>query len=144
MIQADPAQIEQVIVNLAVNAGCYGSGGRLIIRTDVCSVPASESNQVVALQPGNYAELTVTDTGCGMPSEVQAKIFRTVLYHQADWQRYRSGTLRCARYRDTKWRGYCCSEPSRRRNDVSHSLAFGRIQSPRRSRGHTTNLFLRQ
>lgn len=76
LIQADPAQIEQVIVNLAVNArDAMGTGGRLIIRTNICSVPPNESNQVGVLQPGNYAELTVTDTGCGMPSEVQVKVF---------------------------------------------------------------------
>lgn len=76
LIQADPAQIEQVIVNLAVNArDAMGTGGRLIIRTNICSLPAHPSTQAGVLSPGNYAELTVTDTGCGMPSEVQAKIF---------------------------------------------------------------------
>ena len=76
LIQADPAQIEQVIVNLAVNArDAMGTGGRLIIRTNVCTLPAHGSTQSGLLSPGNYAELTVTDTGCGMPSEVQAKVF---------------------------------------------------------------------
>ncbi len=76
LIQADPAQIEQVIVNLAVNArDAMGTGGRLIIRTNICSIPATISAQASVLAPGNYAELTVTDTGCGMASEVQAKVF---------------------------------------------------------------------
>lgn len=76
LIQADPAQIEQVIVNLAVNArDAMGTGGRLIIRTNICTLQANGSTQAGVLTPGNYAELTVTDTGCGMASEVQAKIF---------------------------------------------------------------------
>lgn len=76
LIQADPAQIEQVIVNLAVNArDAMGTGGRLIIRTNICTIPANGAAQVGVLTPGNYAELTVTDTGCGMASEVQAKVF---------------------------------------------------------------------
>lgn len=75
-IQADPAQIEQVIVNLAVNArDAMGTGGRLIIRTNACSLPVNGKHQSGVLPPGNYAELIVTDTGCGMPSEVQAKVF---------------------------------------------------------------------
>ncbi len=76
LIQADPAQIEQVIVNLAVNArDAMGTGGRLIIRTNICTLSAPHTAAAGLLTAGNYAELTVTDTGCGMSSEIQAKVF---------------------------------------------------------------------
>jgi len=71
-IQADPGQIEQVILNLAVNArDAMPTGGRLLIETSNASVPTP----TVALPAGEYVMLTVTDTGCGMTEEVKSHIF---------------------------------------------------------------------
>ena len=75
-VRADPGQIEQVILNLVVNArDAMPAGGRLTIR--VANVPAAEGivADSVALPPGPYVKLSVTDTGVGMPPEILRHIF---------------------------------------------------------------------
>jgi two-component system, cell cycle sensor histidine kinase and response regulator CckA len=68
-VRADPAQIEQVLLNLVANArDAMPDGGRVTIATS----PAISSN---GLPPGSYVELSVSDTGTGMSSEVQAHLF---------------------------------------------------------------------
>jgi PAS domain S-box-containing protein len=76
IIRADPAQIEQIIVNLAVNArDAMPDGGTLTISTE-CTVLDEESCQRMSQgRPGRFACLTVRDTGIGMSSEVLAHIF---------------------------------------------------------------------
>ncbi|MBM4132523.1 MAG: PAS domain S-box protein [Nitrospira sp.] len=75
-IKADPGQIEQVIVNLVVNArDAMPKGGRLTIETanaDIDSALLSRSGHV---QPGPYVVLAVSDTGCGMDPNTQANMF---------------------------------------------------------------------
>ena len=76
LVRADRVQIEQVIMNLAVNArDAMPSGGRLTIETrDVTFGPdRAGAHQVVP--PGRYAMLAVTDTGCGMDAEVKSHLF---------------------------------------------------------------------
>lgn len=72
-VHADPNQIDQVIMNLAINArDAMPTGGRLTLETRTIDV----HKQVAAgPTPGHYVELTVTDTGCGMDDELKAKIF---------------------------------------------------------------------
>lgn len=74
--RADPNQIEQIIVNLAVNArDALPQGGRLTIRTlnAVVEQPLHHGSQIVP--PGKYVCLEVSDSGCGMSPDVQARIF---------------------------------------------------------------------
>ena len=75
LVMVDPSQIEQVLVNLAVNArDAMPDGGKLTIMTaDVFLGP--DSMQFVDLPPGRYVRLSVSDTGVGMSSEVQARVF---------------------------------------------------------------------
>lgn len=76
LIQADAGMLEQVLVNLAVNArDAMPNGGQIIIKTaeKVFGSDLLESNPEAA--PGRYAWLSVTDTGCGMPPEIQSHIF---------------------------------------------------------------------
>ena len=71
-VKADPGQIEQVIVNLAVNArDAMTNGGRLAITT--ANVEVGDGNPEVAAGP--YVLLSVSDTGCGMTEQVQSHIF---------------------------------------------------------------------
>ncbi len=75
-VQADPIQVHQVIINLAVNAhDAMPSGGRLTIETGRCEVSPGVETGLVPLDPGEYVTLTVTDTGRGMDPETQAHLF---------------------------------------------------------------------
>ena len=74
-VKADPGQLEQVVMNLVVNArDAMPSGGRITIETRNITIndPAALSSQAAA---GSYVMLGVTDTGCGMNEETKAHIF---------------------------------------------------------------------
>ncbi|MFO0589367.1 MAG: PAS domain S-box protein [Polyangiaceae bacterium] len=72
----DPGQIEQVLMNLAVNArDAMPTGGRLTISTGTVLSPPEIVLDGKAKAPGPYALLTIQDTGCGMTAEVKAHIF---------------------------------------------------------------------
>lgn len=75
-IRADPGQIEQVIVNLVVNArDAMPDGGRLVIATNDIDVDESTHSDRAELPPGNYVRLAFTDTGTGMDVETLNRIF---------------------------------------------------------------------
>jgi PAS domain S-box-containing protein len=73
-VRVDPAQLEQVIVNLAVNArDAMEKGGRLTIRT--CNETADDLDPGSGVSPGDYLVIEISDTGCGMPPDVVEHIF---------------------------------------------------------------------
>ena len=72
-VLADPGQIDQIIMNLTVNGrDAMPKGGRLTLQTRDLELDAKTQS---GLRPGQYVLLAVTDTGCGMTPEVQARIF---------------------------------------------------------------------
>jgi CheY-like chemotaxis protein len=75
-VMADPSQLEQVIVNLIVNArDAMPKGGRVTITTANCRVGTDGPERAGGVRPGAYATLAVTDTGVGMDVATQARIF---------------------------------------------------------------------
>jgi two-component system cell cycle sensor histidine kinase/response regulator CckA len=74
-VHADPGQIDQIIVNLAVNArDAMPQGGKLLIRTQNVVLAPSDVEEF-EIKTGEYIMLTIADTGHGMSKEVQNKIF---------------------------------------------------------------------
>jgi len=75
-VRADPGQLEQVIMNLAINArDAMPDGGKLLMETSNLELDASYAGRHVSLSPGSYVVLSITDTGMGMTPEQVGKIF---------------------------------------------------------------------
>lgn len=75
-VEADPGRLEQVIMNLAVNArDAMPAGGKLTIETATVTLDEAFSARQVGVAPGRYALLTITDSGVGMDEETQSHLF---------------------------------------------------------------------
>jgi two-component system, cell cycle sensor histidine kinase and response regulator CckA len=76
MLTADPGQVEQILVNLVINArDAMPAGGRIDIETANVELDEDYSRSHVSTPPGPYIMLAVSDTGYGMSREVQSRIF---------------------------------------------------------------------
>ncbi len=75
-VRLDPAQMQQVIINLAMNArDAMPDGGHLRISTSACAFNERTVQRHPGLRPGPYVALTVTDSGCGMDEHVRRRLF---------------------------------------------------------------------
>jgi PAS domain S-box-containing protein len=75
-LKADPGQLEQVLLNLCVNArDAMPRGGTITIATQDITYFLDDFYSANDMPAGEYVRLTVTDTGCGMPAEVKKHIF---------------------------------------------------------------------
>jgi PAS domain S-box-containing protein len=76
VLRADPGQIEQIIINLAVNArDAMPHGGKLLIETGRLFADEEFARSHLSVTPGPWVVLSVADTGCGMSDEVKSRIF---------------------------------------------------------------------
>ena len=75
-VVADPSQVNQVLMNLAINArDAMPDGGRIVIETSNTYLDEGYAAQHAGVEPGPYALLSITDTGAGMTQEVMQHIF---------------------------------------------------------------------
>jgi len=75
-VKADPSQIEQVLMNLAVNArDAMPDGGTLLVQTANANLDTAYAHNHPGSRPGSYVMLRVTDTGTGIDPEIQSQIF---------------------------------------------------------------------
>jgi PAS domain S-box-containing protein len=85
-VQADPAQLHQVLMNLCTNAYCAmrDKGGTLTIRLTECEHAALDPMARLSLRDGSYACLSIRDTGCGMDPSTLSRIFEPFFSTNAD------------------------------------------------------------
>lgn len=75
-VKMDPSQVDQILANLCVNAREAIDGtGKIIIRTEICQINDNFGKGKYRTVPGDYINLTIEDTGCGMDEETKKHIF---------------------------------------------------------------------
>ena len=76
VVEADPSQLDQVVLNIAVNArDAMPKGGKLILETSIQEFDATLANRHPPMKPGRYVLLAISDNGCGMDAVTLSKIF---------------------------------------------------------------------
>jgi two-component system, cell cycle sensor histidine kinase and response regulator CckA len=76
VIEGDSNQVEQVIMNLIVNAkDAMPDGGLITIKTDIIEIGKDKTDTPAYIEQGKYVVLTVSDTGCGIPKNIINKVF---------------------------------------------------------------------
>ena len=75
-IKADPSQVQSALVNMAVNArDAMTRGGKLVVETRNITFDAGHADFQSELKPGAYVQLSISDTGSGMPPEIRDRVF---------------------------------------------------------------------
>ena len=83
LIDADAGQVQQIIMNLALNAvDAMPNGGKLLIQTRNLTLEEQSCNNHSGVKPGNYVLLSVSDTGRGIRAEIMQRMVRSILHHK--------------------------------------------------------------
>ncbi len=84
-VRADISQLEQVIMNLVVNAqDAMPLGGKLFIETSRVFLPQKDTHLEIVSSPGEYIKLSVRDTGCGIPKNIRSQVFEPFFSTKGD------------------------------------------------------------
>jgi two-component system, cell cycle sensor histidine kinase and response regulator CckA len=85
LVMAQPGELEQVLMNLSINArDAMPDGGEFTIRTRVIQLPLEEPGPEVQLTPGSYVMIEAIDTGCGMAPEIVSHAFEPLFTTKLD------------------------------------------------------------
>ncbi len=134
-VRVDPGQLEQVIVNLVVNArDAMPKGGRVRLETANVELSEADAARHVGVRPGSHVMLVVSDTGIGMDAETQSHIFEPFFTTKAPGQGTGLGLATVYGIVSTKRGEHPGGQPVGRGNDV-HDLLPARRSGPRRDRG---------
>ncbi|MBN2704937.1 MAG: response regulator [Deltaproteobacteria bacterium] len=96
LIKADSSRIDQILINLAVNAqDAMPRGGRLLIATEQCRFNGDEEGFPEDFSPGPYAVIRVSDNGCGIPERILPNIFEPFFTTKAKGQGTGMGLASC-------------------------------------------------
>jgi two-component system cell cycle sensor histidine kinase/response regulator CckA len=128
-IRADPSQIEQVIVNLAVNArDAMPKGGKLTIKTVKTALDANQAKRLNDLSAGEYVLLAVTDTGTGMSEQVKAHLFEPFFTTKPPGKGTGLGLATC--FGIVKQNAGCIRAQSELGKGTTFSIYFPQAQAP--------------
>ena len=125
-VRIDPGQMEQVIMNLAINArDAMPGGGHLMLETTNVDLDQTYARGHSTLEPGRYVMLVVSDTGQGMDQETQSHIFEPFFTTKGPGKGNRSGAKHRVWNRQTKWRPDLDLQRAGRGNHVQDLFARG-------------------
>jgi len=134
-VKADPVQIQQVVINLVLNArDALPQGGKITVETMNLELTESHPVRYDVIDPGSYVVLAVSDDGFGMDERTQAHIFEP-FHDQGRRQRDRLGALDGLRDRPADRRFRRGEQQGRRRNDLQSVFSQGRRRGRRDGRG---------
>ena len=138
-VKADPGQINQIIMNLAVNArDAMPTGGRLTLKTANIDFAASHNCRFENIPPGRYVRLAVSDTGSGMDAETLDHIFEPFFTTKEMGKGTGLGLPMV--YGIVKQNGGCVDVESRPGQGTTFKIYLPRLEAPVEAPGDTMTL----